>query len=155
MRTNKAGRDLIKRWEGLKLEAYHGKADRPGLYTIGWGHTRGVVPGMRITLAQAEAFFDEDLSLAEADVLTLTRGIRLSENEFAALVSFCFNVGADIDADKIPEGLGDSTLLAKLLAGDRAGAAHEFPKWKHSNGAEVAGLIARRAEERTLFLRAA
>ncbi|GLK65426.1 lysozyme [Paracoccus kondratievae] len=47
--------------------------------------------------------------------------VSLNENQFGALVSFTYNLGAG--------NLASSTLLRKLNAGDYAGAAAEFPRW--------------------------
>jgi lysozyme len=157
VRTNKAGIDLIKRWESLRLKAYLCPA---GVPTIGYGHTEGVKLGQQITSHQADVILDHDLDQVERDVLHLTKGVALNENEFSALVAFAFNVGSDIDDDTLAEGLGDSTLLKKLLGGDRAGAAKEFGKWvwakdpKTSQRRRLPGLVSRRAAERDLFLRA-
>lgn len=150
-RINDEGRALIKRFEGLRLKAYLCPA---GVLTIGWGHTKGVRKGQSITEHQAEAILDVDLDQFQRDVEFLTAGIPLNDNEFSALVSFAFNVGSDIDDDTTAEGLGDSTLLRKLRAGDKAGAAAEFLKWTHANGGVSPGLVKRRAAERALFLKA-
>lgn len=64
---------------------------------------------------------------------------------------FAFNVGSDIDADTIAEGLGDSTLLKKLNAGDYSGAANEFTKWCRNDGKKMLGLYRRRMAEKLLF----
>jgi lysozyme len=143
VKTNKAGKDLIKRWESLRLKAYLCPA---GIPTIGYGHTEGVKLGQQITSHQADVLLDFDLEVAEEAVTHATRAIKLSENEFAALVSFTFNLGA--------ANLNRSTLLKKLLAGDRAGAAGEFGKWTLAKGVKLPGLVSRRAAERDLFLRA-
>jgi lysozyme len=149
-RINEAGKAIIKQFEGLRLEAYLCPA---GVWTIGWGHTgRNVLPGSKITEHQAESILDVDLDRFERDVEALTQGCSLNENEFSALVSFAFNVGSDIDDDDKAEGLGDSTLLKKLKAGDRAGAAAEFMKWVNAKGRVLPGLVRRRAAERRLFL---
>jgi lysozyme len=179
VKTNTAGRDIIKQAESLQLEAYPDpasplfaacKAQHVSPYdggykavrgwehvngapwTIGYGHTdKYVAPGQVITVEQAEELFSSDLERFERDVEMLTRG-RATENQFSALVSFAYNVGSDIDADDICEGLGDSTLLRKFLAGDIAGAADEFPKWCKAGGVKLPGLVSRRAAERALFL---
>ncbi len=148
-RCNAAGRSIIMSFEDLRLQAYRCPA---GVLTIGYGHTGpDVVKGMTITKLQAEALLAGDLSRFERDVASLVKA-PVTDNQFAALVSFAFNVGSDIDADVIPEGLGDSTLLKKLNAGDAAGAADEFLKWAKSGGQRLRGLVRRRHAERALFL---
>ena len=148
MRTSDVGIALIKKYEGLRLKAYKCPA---GVWTIGYGHTRGVQPGDRITPEQAEEYLREDLKDCEQDVMDLVE-VFINQNQFDALVSFVYNVGADIDTDHFAEGLGDSTLLIKLNGGDPEGAAREFPKWVYAGGKKLNGLIARREAERQLFL---
>jgi|GEM_PF-1640852 len=149
-KINNAGLELIKSFEGFRATSYTcpgGKA------TIGWGHA--ILPGESfqepISQAQGLSILARDLAQAEAAVERLVT-VPLTDNQFAALVSFTFNLGPDEDADSIPEGLGDSTLLKLLNAGDYAGAAEEFPKWRKAGGQVLEGLVRRRAAERDLFL---
>lgn len=132
---------VIRAEEGLLLVAYKCPA---GIWTIGYGHTKGVRPGMRINTRMAERFLREDVTEAEGYVKRLAT-VPLTQGQFDALVSFVFNLG--------PDGLGGSTLLKKLNAGDYAGAAGEFGKWV--NGGKplrpLPGLVRRRAKERDLF----
>ena len=122
-------------------------------WTIGWGHTGADVrPGTHCTQTEADAMFDADVSRFVDDVNTLLGDVSVDQNQFDALVSFAYNVGPDIDSDDIAEGLGDSTLLKKLRAGDAAGAADEFPKWNKAQGQVLAGLVRRRATERSMFI---
>lgn len=153
MKTGTAGKELIKHFESCRLKAYPDPGTGGEPWTIGWGHTKGVKRGDVCTLQQADAWFEEDLEEHEGYVNQLVK-VPLTQNQFDALVSFCYNVGPDIDADSIAEGLGDSTLLKKLNAGDYDGAADEFRKWTRSGGRVMPGLIRRREMERELFLRA-
>lgn len=146
---NESGIAILKKFESLQLKAYLCPA---GVWTIGYGHTGDVKKGGVITEHQADAILDTDLARFERDVEYLTQGVTLSDNEFSALVCLAFNIGSDIDADDIAEGLGDSRLLKMLKAGDRAGAAAEFSKWTHAGGHVLSGLVKRRAAERALFL---
>lgn len=160
MKTSLAGIALIKAHEGLRLTAYR---DPVGVWTIGYGHTTKAGPpvvkaGMTITKAEAETILRRDLAKYErwVDQLVTTD---INQNQFDALVSFCYNVGPDIDSDLIPEGLGDSTLLKKVNARDFAGAAREFHNWTKGtiNGKKTSlpGLVRRRREEAALFMRPA
>lgn len=143
-RINAAGRELIKRFEGLRLEAYLCPA---GKWTVGFGHVSPrVLPGTKITEHEAEAILDVDLDRFERGVADLTKGVELTDNEFAALVSFAFNLGL--------AALEKSTLREKLLLRDSQGAAAEFMKWKYAAGKVLPGLVKRRAAERELFLKA-
>lgn len=148
MKTSPTGIALIKSFESCRLAAYQ---DSGGVWTIGWGHTKGVKQGDTCTQAQADAWFDQELPEYEGYVNQLVR-VSLSQHEFDALVSFTYNIGPDIDADNIAEGLGDSTLLRKLNAYDYVGAANEFPKWNRVGGQVVNGLTRRRHAERRMFL---
>lgn len=142
MRTSEQGRDFIKGFEQLRLKAY----PDPGTgkpWTIGWGHTKGVKPGDRITQEQAEAFFSEDLAVFE---LTVNSAIKrtMTQNQFDAMVSLAFNIGGSAFAG--------STLAKKFNAGDIKGAADQFPRWKFSGGVVLPGLVKRRSAERKVFL---
>ena len=134
------GKDLIKKYEGLKLTSYLCPA---GVPTIGWGHTYGVKLNRTISVAEAEVLLDHDYQEAEDDVLSLVT-VPLKDNELAALTSFVFNLGAT--------ALSTSTLLKKLNRSDYRGAAEEFDKWVYAGSKKLNGLIKRRAEEKQLFL---
>lgn len=141
-----SNKDLIKESEGLRLKAYLPTPD--DVWTIGWGHTKGVRPWMTITKEQAEQYLAEDLEWVE-DVLRTQVKVPLNQNQYDALASFVFNLGGT--------NFANSTLLRKLNAGDYKGAADEFPKWnkqsqKDGKMVPLAGLTKRREEERNLFL---
>ena len=78
---NDAGLKLIESFEGLRLDAY---TDVAGIWTIGYGHIRGVGPGMTITQDQATAFLRQDLGQAEASVDAATSSVETDDNQFAA-----------------------------------------------------------------------
>lgn len=151
-RTSPHGISLMHYFETCKLMAYPDPGSKNGEpWTIGWGHTGPEVkPGLEWTQQQADSVFVDDLRRFERDVLSLVK-VPLTQGQFDALVSFAYNVGSDIDADTIPEGLGDSTLLRKLNAGDYAGAAIEFLKWNKNDGKPMRGLTRRRHAEMGLF----
>lgn len=139
MKLSDSGLALIKRFEGCKLSAY---LDGGGVPTIGYGHTAGVRMGQTITQAQADAYLLADVAATVCAVSGMVK-VQITQNQFDALVSFAFNLGAN--------ALMHSRLLRKLNAGDYAGAADEFLLWDHDNGEQVAGLTARRTAERALF----
>lgn len=144
MKTNKAGLDLIKSFEGLRLETYKCSA---GVDTIGYGHTSAagapkVAPGMKITAAEAEEILARDLRKYEEAVdkaVTVTP----TENQFAAMVSLCYNIG--------PGNFSGSSVVKKLNAGDAKGAAQSFLLWNKAAGKVLAGLTRRREAEKALF----
>jgi GH24 family phage-related lysozyme (muramidase) len=152
MKTSSVGVELIKQFEGLRLQSYLCPAK---IWTVGWGTTlikgKPFGKGLTITKEQAEEYLADDLVPFEQAVNSLVK-VKLTQNQFDALISFVYNVGADIDADNIAEGLGDSTLLKKLNAGDYKGAADQFLKWDKANGKVMKGLTIRRQAERALFL---
>jgi lysozyme len=139
--TSPNGIALIKSCEGCKLQAYQ---DGAGIWTIGWGHTRGVKDGDVCTQEQADAWLVEDVAEAgEAPVNSLVK-VPLNQNQFDACVSFCYNEGAG--------RLQKSTLLKTLNAGAYSICAAEFPKWDIIAGQASAGLLKRRLAEQALFL---
>lgn len=155
MKTSENGKQLIKTSEGLRLQSYPDPATGGLPVTIGFGSTRikgkPIKLGLTITKEQAEEYLADDLVPFEQAVNSLVK-VKLTQNQFDALISFVYNVGADIDTDNIAEGLGDSTLLKKLNAGDYKGAADQFLKWDKANGKVMKGLTIRRQAERALFL---
>lgn len=145
---SKKGFDFIRLWEGCKLKAYQ---DGGGVWTIGYGNTKYAKQGLVISQALADDFLMEDVYYFENGVNDLVK-VPLVQTQFDALVSFAFNVGLDQDPDDKAEGLGDSTLLRKLNAGDWRGAGLEFLRWDKDNGKVVRGLTKRRQAESKLFL---
>jgi len=140
-RINKNGLLLIKSFEGLRLQAYQ---DAVGIWTIGYGTTRGVQPNMRISEAQAEQFLQEDLARFEKAIHEAVT-VPVNDNQFSALVSFTYNVGSG--------ALRSSTLLRLLNARtDLRKVSDEFPRWNRAGGQILAGLTRRRQAERALFL---
>jgi lysozyme len=136
----KAGLDLIKSFEGLKLRAYLCPAK---VWTIGYGSTGPhVVPGKVITEAQADELLQDDLDRFEAAVTRLVT-VPLTQNQYDALVSFAYNVGIS--------ALERSTLLKRVNAKLFDQAKAEFGKWNRAGGKPLAGLTRRRAAEAALF----
>jgi lysozyme len=122
------------------LEAY--RCPR-GVWTIGFGHTGSdVLPGVTIDDARAEHLLSADLRRFE-DAVNAYVKVRITQNQFDALVSLAFNIGV--------ANFRASTLLKKLNRGEYGGTASEFGRWIHSGGQMLPGLIRRRAEERDLF----
>lgn len=162
--VNQATLDLVKQYEGLpdgdtgtgNIDPYLDPVD---IWTIGWGHAisyqgrflKGEAGRLQvkalypngITLAQAGSLLNGDLMNAGRDVASVVT-VALNDNEFGALTSFAFNLGIG--------NLRSSTLLKKLNANDRAGAADQFGRWVLAGGKPLPGLVKRRAAERALFL---
>lgn len=132
---------LIEEFEGCVLHAYR---DPVGIWTIGYGTTRGVRPGEVITKAQAVELMLGDMKLC-ADAIGKFVTVPLRSNELCALISLSYNIGIG--------GLHKSTLVRKLNAGSpHIEVADEFLKWVHAGGRVLSGLVRRRRAERELFL---
>ena len=141
MTTSNEGLDLIRRHEGLRLTAYVCPA---GVLTIGYGHTRGVTKGMTITQEIAELLLKEDIAPTERAINALGKNLR--QGQFDALVSFIFNLGI---------GNFNVSTLKKLIMNGEADEkiADEFRKWTKSKGKVLPGLVKRREEEATLWMK--
>ena len=139
MKISQKGIELIKKFEGCKLEAYRCPA---GIWTIGYGHTKTTKQGMKITQQQAEELLKQDLFSYENAVMINVK-VGLNQQMFDALVSFTYNLGAG--------NLKSSTLLKLLNAKDYYGASQEFKRWNKAGGKVLNGLIKRREVERNLF----
>ena len=145
MEVNKAGKDLIKRFEGCKLKAYKCPA---GLWTISWGLTfypdgTKVKEGDVITQQQAEDYFNAIVDDFAKKVDALIKS-NVSENNFSALVSFAYNVGMG--------NFQRSTLLRKVNANPKDKTIlDEFKKWTRANGEVLKGLVRRRDAEAKLY----
>lgn len=156
MKTSPNGRKFIQGFEGTILQAYDDYNDKVvpvggtvhGVLTIGTGHTSAaglpnVVPGMTITLAEADQILAADLVRVEGEVLRYIN-VPLNQNQFDALVSFQFNTG----------WLGHTgcSLRNALNAGNYNLAASDFMLYDRASGRELPGLRRRRLAERALFL---
>ena len=141
-RMNAAGMQILKECEGLYLNSYKCPA---GVWTIGYGCTKGIRPGMTITEAQAEEMLREELSKFEEGLEKELGHIPLNENQFSALVSLTYNCGIGA----VVEG---TTIRRKLEAKDYRGAAEGFLLWNKGGGRVLPGLVKRREMERKLFL---
>lgn len=142
--VNKAGLDLIKSFEGLRLEAYPDPGTGGDPYTVGFGSTKGVKKGMKITVQEAEQRLIMDLQDACKAVERYVT-IPLNDNQFAALVSFTFNVGAG--------NLAVSTLLKRLNEGEYGSVPMQLMRWNRAAGKILNGLTRRRTAEGDLFQR--
>lgn len=141
--VNQAGIDLIRRFEGCRLEAYPDPATGGAPWTIGYGATGpGIEPGVVWTQEEAEARLAEDVQRF-ADAVERALTVDVSDNEFAAMVSLAFNIGA--------AAFRKSTLLRLVNDGHFEAAAQQFERWNRAGGRVMAGLTRRRKAERALF----
>jgi len=139
MKTSHKGIALIKEFEGLRLKAYKCPG---GVWTIGYGHTAGVKPGMGISEAQAEEYLMADLIASEKYLNDLR--LAINQNQFDALISFIYNVGTG--------NFSRSTLLRKVRANPQDNSImDEFLRWVYSKGRVLPGLQRRRLAEMKLY----
>lgn len=139
MKISKVGLDLIKSFEGCRLQAYQCSA---GVWTIGYGHTRGVKAGDKITQTKAEEFLKEDLARFETHVNTVNNQFRyeFNQNEYDALVSFAFNIG----------NINGLTMNGQR---NKFQIAYNMTSYVYAAGKKLNGLVRRREAEKALFLK--
>lgn len=131
--------ELIKQFEGLRLEAYLCPA---GIWTIGYGHTSGVSPNSFITIQEADEYLHRDVAAIEMQLNKLNLSLR--QCQWDAIVSFVFNVGIG--------NFKASTLLAKIrINPDDNSIIDEFLRWVYANGKVMRGLQKRRLTEMKLY----
>lgn len=166
LHISQTGLAIEKRYEkGPSAISPHGFATKmylcdAGKPTIGWGHVitaaGDYMHTVEIDEVTADRLLAQDNERFEVGIKRLVK-VELTQNEFDALVSLTLNIGLG-KADGVPGDFADSTLLRKLNAGDKRGAADEFFKWNKYRDPKcgclkvAAGLAARRADERALFL---
>lgn len=143
----KAAIEHIKKSEGLRLTAYPDPGSKDGKpVTIGYGTTRingkPISLGTKITKEQAEQYLEADLKVFATKVAALIK-VKLSDNQFGALVSFAYNIGIDAFAK--------STLLRLLNAGDYKSVPTQLRRWNKNDGEVMQGLINRREAEVVLW----
>ena len=142
MKTSKKGLEFITKHEGMELKSYLCPA---GVWTIGVGHTGGIVKGTEITKKQAMEFLKDDIARFENVVNSFFKNKRLHQKQFDALVSLCFNLG--------PGAITNSRLGERILGNeDQELIAKEWIEFCHIGRKTARGLLRRRAEEIAMFL---
>ena len=139
MKISQYGIDLIKHFEGCELQAYQCAA---GVWTIGYGHTKGVQPGDQWSEDHANHMLEVELEEYENYVSTAVT-VPLSQNQFDALVSWVYNLGNG--------NLTSSTMLKVLNSGDYAGVPAQIKRWNKAGGKVLEGLTRRRQAEADMF----
>lgn len=139
MKASEKAYSLMRQFEGLRLTAYKCPA---GVWTVGYGHTSGVVSGMTITKEQAEESLAQDILAVENVVNTECKNLR--QCQFDSLVSFVFNIGGG--------NFRKSTLLKKIKVNpDDNSIMDEFLRWVYAKGIVLSGLQKRRLAEIKLY----
>ena len=134
------GIDLVKKFEGLRLEAYQCSA---GVWTIGYGTTANIRQGMKITRTQAEEYLVRDLLAFEQSINARVK-VPLTQNQFDALICFVYNVGVG--------AFGKSSLLKLLNAGNYEAVPSQLMRWTKAGGKELIGLVKRRFQNANFAL---
>jgi len=138
-KTSIKGVNLIKSFEGFRADAY---LDAVRVPTIGYGTTRGVKMGQKITEAQAVALLQKDLEMFENAINRLVK-VPLTQNQFDALASFVYNLGET--------NFAGSTLLKVINNGRFELAPEQFLRWNKAGGKVLNGLTRRRQAEADMF----
>lgn len=137
MNISETGKNLIKSFEGLRLQAYK-VTENEKYYTIGYGHYGSdVTKNMVITEGQANKLFDEDIKRYVNAVNNTRFAFTPNQNQFDALVSFCYNLGTGIMKD--------------FIAMSSQQVANEMLLYVNSGGVRLEGLVKRREKEVELF----
>ena len=140
MEISQKGIDLIKKFESCKLTAYK---DAVGIPTIGWGHTAGVRMGMVITQALAEQYMQDDLRPVVK--LLNSMGVNYRQNQFDALCSWLFNLGAS---------KFNSSTLKKYIVANKSDIeiGDQIVRWVYAGEKPLLGLKRRRVAEANMFV---
>lgn len=132
----------IGAYEGLRLASYR---DVIGVWTVCYGETRGVKPGMRFTKAQCDTKLVDGLADFEAGMRRcLTNPDAIPDKPYVAFLSLAYNVGTG--------AFCKSTVARRANAGDLRGACDALLAFNKAGGRVVQGLVNRRQAERKLCL---
>lgn len=140
MKISLEGISLIKKFEGCELVSYQ---DSVGVWTIGYGHTKGVKQGMKISKEQANDMLFDELKEYEGYINDYV-DVPLAQCQFDALVAWVYNLG--------PSALKSSTMLKELNKGNYEKVPSEIKRWNKAGGEVLKGLVRRREAEALLFL---
>ena len=135
MKLSNNGLNLIKEFEGCRLETY---IDPAGVPTIGYGHTSGVQMGQKISMKQAEEYLRQDVERFENHVMRYNSTYSWNQNQFDALVSFAYNIGS----------IDQLTVSGRRTIGE---ISAKIPEYCHAGGKKLSGLVRRRTAEKELF----
>mgnify|MGYP001298266359 CR=1 FL=1 len=139
MQISEEGKSLIKKFEGCVLDSYQ---DAVGVWTIGFGHTKNVKKGDTWSQSHAEEMLDAELIEYEDYIHEYVK-VDLTQNQFDALVSWCYNLG--------PNSLKKSTMLKVLNKGNHQEVPHQIKRWNKAGGKVLEGLVRRREAEAVMF----
>ena len=139
MKISKDGLELIKKFEGCETTAYQ---DSVGVWTIGFGHTKGVEEGQTCSIEDAESMLADEMDEYEGYINNMVK-VDLQQHEFDSLVAWVYNLG--------PTNLGESTMLKVLNGGQFDLVPDEMNRWTRAGGKILEGLVRRRQAESLMF----
>ena len=139
MKISEDGLELIKKFEGCETTAYQ---DSVGVWTIGFGHTKGVEEGQTCSIEDAESMLADEMDEYEGYINNMVK-VDLQQHEFDALVAWVYNLG--------PTNLGESTMLKVLNGGQFDRVPDEINRWTRAGGEILEGLVRRRQAESLMF----
>ena len=139
MKISEDGLELIKKFEGCETTAYQ---DSVGVWTIGFGHTKGVEEGQTCSIEDAESMLANEMDEYEGYINNMVK-VDLQQHEFDALVAWVYNLG--------PTNLGESTMLKVLNGGQFDRVPDEMNRWTRAGGEILEGLVRRRQAESLMF----
>ena len=139
MKISENGLELIKKFEGCETTAYQ---DSVGVWTIGFGHTKGVEEGQTCSIEDAESMLADEMDEYEGYINNMVK-VELQQHEFDALVAWVYNLG--------PTNLGESTMLKVLNGGQFDRVPDEMNRWTRAGGEILEGLVRRRQAESLMF----
>ena len=146
MHISEEGLALIKHFEGCPTDeegnvvAYQDAVD---VWTIGYGHTKGVQEGDKWTKEKAEFMLWRELEDEYEGYVNDYVHVPLNQNQFDALCSWVYNLG--------PANLKVSTLLKKLNNGEYEEVPTQIKRWNKAGGKVLEGLVRRRNAEALMF----
>ncbi len=139
MKISEDGLELIRNFEGCETDAYQ---DSVGVWTIGYGHTKGVEEGQTCSFEDAEIMLSQEMEEYEGYINDMVK-VDLQQHEFDSLVAWVYNLG--------PTNLGESTMLKVLNGGQFDRVPDEMKRWNRAGGEVLAGLVRRRQAESLMF----
>jgi lysozyme len=139
MKISEDGLELIKKFEGCETNAYQ---DSVGVWTIGFGHTKGVEEGQTCSIEDAESMLADEMDEYEGYINNMVK-VGLQQHEFDSLVAWVYNLG--------PTNLGESTMLKVLNGGQFDRVPDEMNRWTRAGGEILEGLVRRRQAESLMF----
>jgi len=139
MKISEDGLELIKKFEGCETSAYQ---DSVGVWTIGFGHTKGVEEGQTCSIEDAESMLADEMDEYEGYINNMVK-VDLQQHEFDSLVAWVYNLG--------PTNLSESTMLKVLNGGQFDRVPDEMNRWTRAGGEILEGLVRRRQAESLMF----